>query len=179
MKAFVSILLVIAALVVTPGLSMAEDALQPAAKTLFGYLDPKTGNFIPAPPASRAAPAQATAGAPIFRHGTLVVVGTFTTPTTVPVKALFQNIVTISISSQVGSVTYSDTAGYSGVAHRSGGSGRIVVKVPYAFAVASASETVTVTCLMTSPLGGEATLTQTIPLPANNATTTLNISQRF
>ena len=158
----------------------AEEAAAPqAGKSVFGYLDPKTGNFIPTLPASRAAPTHDAAGGPIFRRGTLVVVEAFTTPTTVPLKALFQNIVTISTSSVAGDATYSDSTGSSGLAHRKGGSGRVVVKVPYRFAVASASETVTVTCLMTSPTGDEATLTQTIPLPANNATTTLNVSQRF
>ena len=176
-KAFARFMVAMAVLPVAPRLSLAEGAPAPAANTLFGFLNPATGIFTPAPQPPE--PRATAAGGPIFRRGTLVVIESFTTPTTVPATTLFQDIVTVETNSQAGSVTYSDTAGYSGVAHRRGGSGRIVVKVPYVFAVASASETLTVTCLMTSPTGDEATLTQTIPLPANNATTTLNVSQRF
>ena len=176
--AVAAILLATTWVLFTPGLSMAED-FAPVPNKMFGYLDPRTGNFIPAVPSARSAPTHDTAVSPIFRRGTLVVVETFSTPTTVPAKALFQNIVTASVSSQAGSATFSNSTGNSGVAQRKGGSGRIVVKVPYRFAVASASQAVTVSCLMTSPTGDEAMFTQTIPLPANNATTTLNITQRF
>lgn len=161
-----------------PRPSLAGDVPARSPDTLFGYLDPRTGNFIPEGPDTSNA-ARATAAAPIFRRGTLVVVETFSTPTTVSANALFQNIVTVSVSAQAGNVRFSDSTGSSGVAHRKGGSGRVVVKVPYLFAAASASAPVTVSCLMTSPTGDEATLTQTITLPENNATTTLNISQRF
>ena len=177
--ALTALAVILLATIVTPRPSMAEEASSRPPNTLFGYLDPRTGNFIPAGPAAGSAPTHDATGAPIFRRGTLVVVATYSTPTTVPVKALFQNIVTVSVSSQAGTATFSDSTGSSNVAHRKGGSARIVVKVPYLFAVASASQSVTVSCLMTSPTGDEATLTQTIPLPANNATTTLNISQRF
>lgn len=170
---------ILLATVAAPRPSMAEDASAQSPSTLFGYLDPETGNFIPQGPEAPPSAARAAAASPIFRRGTLVVVETFSTPTTVPAKALFQNIVTVSVSSQAGTVSFSDSAGSSGVAHRNGGSGRIVVKVPYLFAVASASAPVTVSCLMTSPTGDEAMLTQKITIPENNATTTLNISQRF
>ena len=163
-----------------PSTAFAEPA--PSGQPVFGYLDPKTDLFTPqeasSAPAvkSDAASPDATA-APVVREGKLVIVGTFSIDPSTPASTGFFASVTASASD----AHYSCSVTGGGGVTRKGNSGKVTVTLPYACTVGSAADTVSIDFEVSasgSTGGLTISTTQTIPLPANGATTTVAIGER-
>jgi hypothetical protein len=168
MRPFVAIFIAVVAMGAGPAALAAEAA--PPAKPVFGYLDPKTDIFTPSPQPSSPTPAVV----PINRKGTLVVTGTVAIDPSVPPTASFF----VSVSATATDVTYATSVSRSAPMVRTGNSGKVVLKLPYVFTVTSPSDVVTINFQMSSSTGEIVSLTETIPLPANGATTAVAIGQR-
>lgn len=161
-----------ASLFLAAALCAAAAALAQSARAnpIPGYLDPKTNSFTPLPPSATSV-APATAGVTI--KGTIVVDVVAKIDPSVPADA----VISVQVGMQVTDPTRSASVSTnSPTLNRHGNSGRVTVKLPYFMSVGSTSDpmTITVSCVVQG--GGSCTgnLAQTISIPANGTTTTVN-----
>jgi hypothetical protein len=155
----------VAVLVMLGGPSFAADA----GEKVYGYYNPATHAFTPAPTG-----ATATAAASVVRSGTL----------TIKVRAKLDAIpagqkVTAYVSAYVDDTSYQNGIGTQVPMSRAGDTATASVTVPYIFTVTSASEKITVSVQVVTQIAPfpSTMLSTEIPLPTNNADTVVNLPQ--
>lgn len=163
-----------------PVSAWAQDQAQtaaPAAGPVPGYLDPQTNVFTPLPFLSDAATARAVAAAEteIVRTGTLVIVLKLTVDPATPSGATFS----ASAQGQTADAVFSTAVYAAGAVPVSGGAGTLRLRIPYAFTVSSTSTDVDISLSVYASTGASLTVTQSIPMPNNGATTTVVVNQKI
>lgn len=153
-----------------------------STRPVFGYLDPATASFTPADSATAGlfGASAAPAAAPVVRSGTLIITVNVAYLPAFPATATTTANVTVTTTPPSAADPSYQTSllGIASIA-RSGATGVATITIPYALTATTATDTLLVTTTLSTSIGGFASLTQIIPLPANGATTRLAVSQRF
>jgi hypothetical protein len=143
-----------------------------STRPVFGYLDSATAGLFGA--------SAAPAAAPVVRSGTLIITVNVAYLPAFPATATTTANVTVTTTPPSAADPSYQTSllGIASIA-RSGATGVATITLPYALTATTATDTLLVTTTLSTSIGGFASLTQIIPLPANGATTRLAVSQRF
>ncbi|WP_374308508.1 hypothetical protein [Methylocella sp.] len=156
----------------------AQEAGQAAAGSgaapVAGYLDPKTNVFTPIPLLNAAQAAPDAEAAPTVRSGVLTVLLKLTIDAAVPASATFYGYA----SANVGDDDFNNAVSAGDAVPRSGDSGRLTLKIPYAVTYTTADE-MQIEYSIYSSTGAYLSGTQSIPIPKDGAATTVVVNQRI
>ncbi len=161
--------------------ALAGAATAPAsAAPVFGYLDPKTNIFTPAPePSYLSQLVLRPPKPPVVVTGTLNVTVTVTY-SAFPVPRVTQASVSMAtIAGQSAYPAYSSGTGGVATLVFSGNTGVATITVPYALNVSSTSDLVELGLYLFDSNGENVTLSRTVSLPANGATSNVSFTQVF
>ncbi|MBY6243195.1 hypothetical protein [Methylosinus sp. Sm6] len=156
-----------------------------AAGPVFGYFDPATNGFTPAGGAAAllmkthdAAPLAVTAA--VVRRGTLVITVNVGFLASFPAGATATASVTVeTVPAASADPSTATSILASAQIRRSGSTGVATLSIPYAFSTTATTDKVSLDTIVYSSNGDYASLRQTIPLPADGATTRVTLSQRL
>jgi hypothetical protein len=180
MKTIVVGTLIAAFMLQMPSAVLADDIGTSTRKVVPGSLNPKTNVFTPS---ASAAPTTVTPEiTTTFRQGILIVEVNIAVGPNIP----SDTVITASIQAIVNDARFSTGVSNEASATRTGDTAKVTFKMPYVFTISSTADVVTVNLSVSFSQGGTGTNptnetineTETIPLPANGATTTVALGQK-
>jgi hypothetical protein len=178
MKRTFVVTLVAASMLQAPLPVLADEVSAPSGKPISGTLNPKTNVFTPSAEAAAATPEITTD----YRQGILIVEANIAVSPDISKDAT----IFTSVQATVHDSHYSTGVSNSASATRTGDTAKITFKMPYVFTVSSTADVVTINLSVsfyqngtaTNPTNESINETETIPLPANGATTTVALGQK-
>jgi hypothetical protein len=178
MKLTFIVMLIAASMLQAPPDVLADEISAPSTKPIAGTLNPKTNVFTRSTGVAAITPDITTD----YRQGVLIVEANIAVSPDIPKGT----IISTSVQAMVYDSHYSTGVSNSATVTRTGDTAKVTFKMPYVFTVASTADVVTINLSVsfyqsgtgTNPTNESINETETIPLPANGATTTVAIGQK-